>query len=203
MSKLKTMGVVVLAVLLVTGYFAIILHKVQADKAVDSAILIELEYYRQTERILDYYSRFKKETTRASVVRKTLESIDYYLPKYFPNGPYERKDLIAIAMVESGFEQYLTGKKGEYGLFQIMPESAKWAGVDKNQFDIEINTEMAFFILKKKHKKYQDYKMGIIAYNGVVKLKGGNISEKYWELFTGYRTALDDILRNTSTPTAK
>ena len=105
-------------------------------------------------------------------------------------------------MVESVFEQYLTGKRGEYGLFQIMPTSAKWAGIDKNHFDIDVNTEMGFFILKKKYEKYNDYKMGIIAYNGVGK-RGGKISEKYWDLFIDYRTALDDILRNTTTPTAK
>ena len=202
MSKLKVAGAVILVLGLIIGYGAIIFHKIKAQKVVDSAVIIELEYYRQTERIMDYYSRFKGEPTRASVVRKTLKAIDRLLPRYFPNGPYERKDLIAIAMVESGFEQYLTGKRGEYGLFQIMPESAKWAGIDKNHFDIDVNAEMAFFVLQKKHEKYQEYKMGIIAYNGVVK-RSGKVSEKYWDLFTGYRTALDDILRDTSTPTAK
>ena len=152
----------------------------------------ELNIYKEAEEINDYYARFKV-ATRVDVIRQTLISIDKLLPKYFPDGPYTRKDLLAIAMVESSFDQYLTGKAGEYGIFQIMPESCDWMGVTSNQFDIKVNTELALFVLKKKHDKHKSYKISVIAYNGLVNRKG-KLDESYWDKFIKYRRALDDIL---------
>jgi hypothetical protein len=157
-----------------------------------------LKYHVEAEKINDYYSR-SKITTRAVVIRQTLEAIDKNLPNYFKDGPYTRRDLIAIAMVESYFNQYLVGKHKEYGIFQLLPSSAEWAGVSTNHFDIEVNTQMALFVLKKKHDQHKDYKMGIIAYNGVVKSRG-KISEVYWDKFVKARNAVDDILGDNSLP---
>ena len=153
----------------------------------------ELINYKIAAKINDYYYRFNK-PVRIKVVHQVLNSLDTYLPRYFPEGPYTKKDLLAIAMVESNFEQYLTGKKKEYGIFQIMPESSKWMGVAKNQFDVAVNTELALFVLQKKYEQHKDYKIGIIAYNGLVKRRG-KLSEDYWERFIKYRRAIDDILR--------
>ena len=154
----------------------------------------ELNYYKEAEEINDYYARFDV-TTRVDVIKKTLQSIDKLLPKYFPDGPYKRKDILAIAMVESSFYKFLVGGSGEYGIFQIMPESCKWIGITKNQFQVQVNTELALAVLKKKFDEHQNYKLAIIAYNGIVK-KRGKIDETYWEKFIKYRRALDDILED-------
>ncbi len=157
-----------------------------------SDITTELTYYKEAEEINDYYARFNI-NTRVDVVRKTLMAIDTLLPKYFPKGPYTRKDLLAMAMVESSFNQYLVGRHKEYGIFQILPESCAWMGITKNQFDVDVNTELALFVLKEKFKKHKNYKMGIIAYNGVV-IRKGILNESYWDKFIKYRRALDDII---------
>jgi soluble lytic murein transglycosylase-like protein len=154
----------------------------------------ELNYYKEAEEINDYYARFNV-TTRVDIIKQTLKAIDKLLPKYFPDGPYQRKDLLAIAMIESAFDKFLTGGHGEYGIFQIMPESCEWMGVTKNQFEVEVNTELALFVLKKKFDEHKNYKLAIIGYNGIVKRRG-KIDETYWNKFIKYRRALDDILQN-------
>ncbi len=153
----------------------------------------ELAYYTEAEKINDYYYSRGVET-RINVIRQTLRAVDKYLPKYFPEGPFNRRDFIAMAMVESNFNQYLVGTRKEFGIFQLMPESCKWAGVSKNQFDIEVNTEMAMFVLQAKHKERKEYKMTIIGYNGVVKTSKGTVSTVYWDKFKKARNAVDDIL---------
>jgi len=151
------------------------------------------QYWEDAAKINDFYYRFNV-PTRVTVIKDALIAINRYLPNYFPEGPFTKKDLLAIIMVESSFNQYLTGRHKEYGLYQILPESSDWAGVKRNQFDINVNTELALFVLQKKFQEHKDYKMSIIAYNGVVKSKG-KINETYWEKFIKYRKALDDILR--------
>lgn len=158
----------------------------------------KLQYYQEAERIDEYYSR-NDITARVVVIRETLQAIDTYLPKYFPNGPYTRNDLIAMAMVESGFDQYLVGTRKEFGIFQIMPEACKDAGVNKNQFDIKVNTELALIVLSWKYQEHPDYKIGMIAYNGLVK-KGGKLSEIYWKKFIKARKAVDDLLSDSYIP---
>lgn len=156
----------------------------------------ELLHYKVASKITDYYYRFNK-PVRVKVVHDILDALEIYLPKYFPDGPYTTKDLLAMAMVESNFDQYLTGGDGEYGIFQILPASSRWMGVSKNQFNINVNTELALFVLKKKYEKHRDYKIALIAYNGIVK-RNNQINEDYWDKFVQYRRALDDILREYS-----
>lgn len=194
----KYMGIVGLTSFFVMGLLlsgGIINKKYQDYKYKCSAydnVQLELNYYHDAEEINDYYARFSV-VTRVDTIRETLKAIDKLLPKYFPDGPYKRKDLLAIAMVESAFDKFLMGKAGEYGIFQIMPESCAWMGVTKNQYEIEVNTELGLFVLKKKFDKHQNYKLSVIAYNGLVSKKG-KLDESYWDKFIKYRRALDDIL---------
>lgn len=157
-----------------------------------------LSYYEQAERISAYYFTLG-EKINVSVVRKTLQEIDRNLPQYFPEGPYNRKDFIALAMAESGFDQYLVGGYKEYGIFQIMPDMAKLLGVKKNHFDIAVNTDMAFRVLRDKYAARPDYKHAIIAYNGYVIKKDGKLYDAYWKRFVRFRKALDDIFPDTPT----
>lgn len=159
-------------------------------------------YVDRASKIVDYYYRQNK-AVRFSVVKKTLEAIDYYLPHYFPDGPFTNKDFIAMAMVESSFEQYLVGTSGEKGIFQIMEDMSNSMGVKKNQFDIETNTELGMYVLSEKYKQFPDYRKAIIAYNGVIITKvtdkNGKAYEKwndkYWKAFSKAKTDLDIMLK--------
>lgn len=156
-----------------------------------------LSYHDAAEKINAYYFT-KGEKTSVSTIRETLEAIDFYLPKYFPNGPYQKKDFIALAMAESGFDQYLVGTRKEFGIFQIMPEMCKDLGVMKNQFEVSVNTDMAMAVMKDKFDERKDYKKAIIAYNGYFYKKDGKLYDAYWKRFSKFRRALDDIFPDTT-----
>ena len=192
-------SVVVLALVVFTTKKVIEWKSVVERAETVNVVSRQLQYYREAERINDYYSR-NNTMTRIVVIRETIQAIDNYLPKYFPDGTFTRNDLIAMAMVESGFDQYLMGSHKEYGIFQIMPEACKDANVHRNQFDIKVNTELALFVLAQKYTIHPDYETALIAYNGLVK-KNGKISKIYWKKFIKTRRVVDDLLSDTYIPT--
>lgn len=149
---------------------------------------IDAEYTRDASMLVDYCYR-SGYTTRFHVIKTMLEAIDKYLPAYFPEGPYTKEDFIALALTEtSNFNQYCVGTSGEKGLFQIMPNMCKAKGIKKNQFDIDVNTELSMFVLSEKFKKHQDYYKALIAYNGVIIIpKTKRWRDKYWKRFISYR----------------
>lgn len=155
--------------------------------------LKELKYMREAVLLSDciFRERFPVSPT---VVKETLENIDKLLPKYFPDGPFTRKDFIAMAWLESAFNQYETGTHGEKGIFQIMPGEFRDFKVTKNKYDLLVNAEICMLVLKGKFNKFPDYKRAIIAYNGVVKTRKGNWSEKYWLAFEKRREVVETLI---------
>lgn len=180
-----TLVILILGVILLRQVFSL-------EKKIEELIK-EKQCLTEVFQINEYY--FKKNVSvNVRVIKETILAIDKYLPKYFPEGPFNRYDLIALAMTESNFYQYCIGTSGEKGIFQIMPESCRNFGAYKNEFDIEVNTQMALFILKQKYDHFKDYKKAIIAYNGVVIQKNNTWSEKYWKRFISFRNTLEIIL---------
>lgn len=161
----------------------------------------EIQYQTEANRITAYLYR-SNVAVRTDVIIVTLKAVDKYLPKYFPKGPYQREDFIALALTESCYNPYLVGKAGEKGIFQIMEEASSDMGVTRNQFDIDTNTELAMFVLSQKFKKYPDYKKAIIAYNGIV-FKKGKLIDQYWKRFSEFRRVIDDVLGGIELPKSK
>lgn len=161
---------------------------------VDTSVVdSELKYVQEANAIKDLVAQ-KGIPVTTSVLIKLLKAIDRNVAKYYPNGPYTRNDFIALVWLESAFHQHEGGTHGERGLFQIMPdEFADWH-IKENYFDIDVNTRMGFRVLDAKYKKWNDYKKGIQAYNGVIKYKSGKWSEKYWKQFEKRKVAIDLLL---------
>ena len=167
--------------------------KHESKVPVKTAAEIELAYYQQAAKLSD--SLFKEGTpVRLSIVVELLKQIDKKLPVWYPNGPFRRNDIIALAWVESEFRQFEVGTHGEKGIFQIMPGEFKDYNVHKNYYDVDLNTEMAFRVLDTKFKKHGDYKKSIMAYNGLVHFKNGKYSEKYWKAFEKRKITIDLVL---------
>lgn len=160
---------------------------------VDSSIDSELKYAQEANAIKELLVQ-SGIPTNIKVIEKMLKAIDHDIPKYFPNGPYTRNDFIALAWLESAFHQHEIGTHGERGLFQIMPDEFDDYRVKESFFDIDVNTKMGFRVLDDKYKHWNDYKKGIQAYNGVIKLKNGKWSEKYWKQFEKRKVAVDLLL---------
>jgi hypothetical protein len=152
----------------------------------------ELQYYKEATLLTDCLYR-EGTPVSTKVIKETLEAIDAFLPKYFPNGPYTREDFIAMAWLESGFDKYSLGTHSEKGIFQIMPDEFHDNHITQNKYDIKTNTKICMTVLLGKFHSYPDYKKAIIAYNGVVRLKGGRWSEKYWKSFERRREMVEVI----------
>jgi hypothetical protein len=159
------------------------------------AASIELRYYKEATLLTDCLYRDGVPVS-TKTIKEVLETIDCLLPKYFPNGPYTREDFIAIAWLESGFNQYEIGTHGEKGIFQIMPDEFDENNVKLNKYDISTNTQMCMMVLGDKFQKFPDYKKAIIAYNGVVRTKRGKWSEKYWKAFEKRRGVVETLFNS-------
>lgn len=182
-------GIVVFILALVIVSVALVLRGLKINTS-------EKPYYNyeiEASQLVDYFYR-QNIPVRYSVIKETLENIDYFLPHYFPDGPFNRKDFISIAIIESNFSQYLVGTSGEKGIFQIMQQSSNYMGVKKDQFDIKVNTELSMFVLKGKFDQHQDYRKAIIAYNGVIVDKNNKWRDVYWKKFSKARMEVDITL---------
>ena len=132
--------------------------------------------------------------TTVAVIEHALAAVDKYLPTYFPDGPFHRDDLIAMAWLESGFHQHEIGTHGERGLYQIMPDEFAEAHITKDFYDIDVQTRMVLHVLRYKRSRWHDYKLTIQAYNGIVRMRDGSWSEKYWRAFVKRKIAVDELL---------
>lgn len=157
----------------------------------------ELKYYEEAE-VLNGYLYEEDVKTDIKTIKETLESIDKLLPHYFPNGPFTRNDFVSIAMLESNFDKYCVGTHGEKGIFQIMPDEFKESRVYKNKSKYEVftNTDICMRVLSYKYGQFPDYKLAVIAYNGVVKTKSGKWSEKYWNAFSKRKFIVDHLFNS-------
>lgn len=68
---------------------------------------------------------------------------------------------VAVAKVESNFNPKMLGKKGEIGMFQIMPYHAK----GQNLWELKSNIKTAIFLMKKCGIKGLENSRAIICYN--------------------------------------
>ena len=155
----------------------------------------ELRYYKEATLLTDCLYR-EGTPVSTKTIKETLETIDLLLPKYFPNGPYTREDFIAMAWLESGFNQFEIGTHQEKGIFQIMPNEFVEGDVKLNKYDILTNTQLCMSVLQGKFQKFPDYKKAIIAYNGVVRNKNGRWSEKYWKSFEKRKEIIDTLFNS-------
>ncbi|MGH7974885.1 MAG: transglycosylase SLT domain-containing protein [bacterium] len=153
----------------------------------------ELNYYREATLLNDLL--FKEGIpVHMNIVIVMLKEIDKNIATYYPNGPFTRTDFMALGWLESEYKQFERGTHGERGIFQIMPCEFKDYDVHKNYYNVDINTQMAFRVMQTKFDKHHDYKMAIMAYNGLVKVKGGHFSQKYWKAFEKRKLAIEMVL---------
>lgn len=153
----------------------------------------ELAYYKQAAVLNDLLFR-EGTPVHMNVVVQMLKEIDKNIAIYYPNGPFTRTDFIALGWIESEYRQFEEGTHGERGIFQIMPGEFQDLDIRKNYYTVDVNTQMAFRVIDAKYQKYHDYKLAIMAYNGLVKTSSGHYSQKYWNDFTKRRIAIDLVL---------
>ena len=81
---------------------------------------------------------------------------------------------LAVARRESGFNQFAVGKKGEIGLFQLMPSTAIELGV--NPAIPSENIEGGISYLRQQYERFGDWALALAAYNaGASRVESGAI----------------------------
>lgn len=144
--------------------------------------------YRQSycaivQNLQKYYDKTHQKVDPAVIAK--VVSLSYALtPKVFPQGPFQPKDIITLAMIETDFNPYMIGKSGEIGVWQILdPEG--------NAFSLEGNCKAALSTLKEKYDLRGSYKMAIISYNGFSTNKRGELHTGYWRRFAKARAIVE------------
>lgn len=81
---------------------------------------------------------------------------------------------LAVATAESGLDPNARGSSGEIGLFQLMPATADWLGVDP--FDTDQNIEGGVQYLSQQYSTFGSWDSALAAYNaGPGRVSSGNI----------------------------
>ena len=70
---------------------------------------------------------------------------------------------VELARAESGFSQSSIGQAGEVGVFQLMPSTAQFLGV--NPYDLEQNIEGGIRYLQLQLNRFRDTAQALAAYN--------------------------------------
>lgn len=85
---------------------------------------------------------------------------------------------LGVAKTETNFDQSKIGGKGEIGMFQLMPSTAKELGVDP--YDLTGNIEGGVSYLAKMFARFGDWSKAILAYNaGAGNLAKGIYNSSY------------------------
>lgn len=157
-------------------------------------------YKTEALKIQSYYQTMvnqgdKKFVPDARVIEHVLRAIDTQLPNYFPNGPFVREDFIAIAMLESDFHQFELGTSGERGIFQIMKVHVRGEKTWERMYNIDVNTKYSMKIMSEKYNERKDFRKTIIAYNGYVINRRGQLITKYWRTYLKHKEIVTEILK--------
>src|SRR4051812_13600400 len=83
---------------------------------------------------------------------------------------------LAVAKQESGFNQAARGRAGEIGVFQLMPATAEYLGVDPYSLDDNIAGGISY--LHQMFQKFGNWADALAAYNaGPGRVQQGHIPE--------------------------
>ena len=118
--------------------------------------------------ISEYYYK-NKAYSSPKTIYKIFRNIEKYRPKILEDLPFDNLDIMAIAMVETDFDNNEVGLFNELSPFQILDWRPYLKFVDGNNIkDIKVSIQVALYILRDKFRHYEDKEIALIAYNGVV-----------------------------------
>jgi soluble lytic murein transglycosylase-like protein len=143
----------------------------------------ERTIYLPAQQLTPYYSNFIKRYN-PKLSRQEADRIATAILGYsYKYGQIDPRLIVALVMVESGFDPSSTSRSGAMGLGQLMPGTAEWMGV-RNAYDSLSNIEgcvkLIYTHLKDYYRKTGDwersYVLMLAAYNageGAVERHGG------------------------------
>lgn len=102
------------------------------------------------------------------------------------------KGLLAVPVIESGYNPYALSPAGAMGLWQLMPRTARGLGAinEKGQNarrDVESSTEAAVNYLLRLRKRFGNWPLALAAYNCGPTAVARRIARKHWKPEDGLR----------------
>lgn len=129
--------------------------------------VVDLSYSEDARKLAMRYMLAGRHETKKLIERSFyfFPLFDHYFEKY--NVP---KELKYITLLESGLQTNRSSVAGARGLWQLMPATARWMGLNVNSFKDErtnprIATEAAVRYLAKLHDQFDDWNLVLLAYN--------------------------------------
>jgi soluble lytic murein transglycosylase-like protein len=141
------------------------------------------EVYLPASQVTPYYARYIRtqnpKLSPSDADRIAVAIVGYSIRYHIPDA----RLIVAIIMVESGFDPTSTSRSGAMGLGQLMPDTAKWMGV-RDSYDILSNIEGCVKLVATHLGQYyrqtgdvdKSYMLMLAAYNageGAVSRHGG------------------------------
>ena len=128
---------------------------------------IDLNYSEGSKQFIERYMLQGRRDTKKLIERSFyyFPLFDHYFDKY--NVP---KELKYITLLESSLKPHRKSKVGAKGLWQFMPATARWMGLNVDQsiddrVDPAISTEAAVRYLDLLYQQFGDWNLVLLAYN--------------------------------------
>jgi len=146
----------------------------------DARVVRYLEMYKVDARARGALAIWRK---RAGKYKETIERV--LRRKNLP------RDLVWLAMIESGFDTTARSPAGAVGLWQFMPETGRTYGLPQDRFvderiDVTQATEAAADFLSDLHRRFGSWELAMASYNmgyaGVVAAERRYNTNDFWQL---------------------
>ncbi len=146
----------------------------------DARVVRYLEMYKDDARARAALAIWRK---RAGKYKDAIERV--LLRKNLP------RDLVWLAMIESGFDTTARSPAGAVGLWQFMPETGRTYGLPQDRFvderiDVTAATEAAADFLSDLHRRFGSWELAMASYNmgyaGIVAAERRYNTNDFWQL---------------------
>ena len=120
------------------------------------------------------------------VPRSEAEEIMTSVHRWAKKFNVDKKLILAVVKIESGFNKYAISSSGAFGLMQVIPSWHKEKVIrardtlgDPNLFSVDTNIYIGTWILKDCIKKYVDIYAGLECYSGGTPGYGDKVLKEY------------------------
>lgn len=140
---------------------------VSDDFVVDKMSVFPMEINSYVEKYVEYFL-----TTKISFLKRSLKNAEPYIKEmksiFIENGLPE--ELAYLPLIESGFVNHAQSRAKAVGMWQFIPDTGRWLGMQMNMWvderrDPIVSAGYAARYLKFLYEKFDDWYLALAAYN--------------------------------------
>ncbi|HNZ25890.1 MAG TPA: transglycosylase SLT domain-containing protein [Spirochaetota bacterium] len=144
-----------------------VVEDVSGDFATDKMSVFPMEINSYVEKYVEYFL-----TTKISFLKRSLKNAEPYIKEmksiFIENGLPE--ELAYLPLIESGFVNHAQSRAKAVGMWQFIPDTGRWLGMQMNIWlderrDPIVSAGYAARYLKFLYEKFDDWYLALAAYN--------------------------------------